>query len=390
MAAAADLPVAPGEEQRATPLELFFDLVFVFAMTQVTALLSKDLTWAGFGRAMLVLGLLWWAWSAYTWVINAQDPDATYVRLLLFTSMILAFIVALVLPHAFGEDSAVFAFAYAGVRLIHLGLYVDASRGGRAQWSAIAGFSAGALAGMALLIAGAEIEGTTRIVLWSLALAIDLAGPWLSRRRLRNLQPLGVSHFAERFSLFIIICLGESVVALGVGAEESTFDRYVAIGVATGLSITAAMWWTYFDYVAGAAEERLASISDAVSTARDAYSYLHFLLVAGIIVLAVGLKKAIGHEDLPLEDPARLALCGGVALYLVGHVAFRLRMIGTPSVEKTLAAAAIMVIYLLTSDVDAWIVKVLIVAVLALLIARESAVERALRDHLHHRVPAGG
>ena len=387
--AAADLPAAPGEEQRATPLELFFDLVFVFAMTEVTALLSKDLTWGGFGHAMLVLALLWWAWSAYTWVINAQDPDATYVRILLFTSMTLVFIVALVIPHAFGDDSVVFACAYAGVRLIHLGLYVDASRRGRAQWSAILGFSAGALAGMALLIIGAELEGAARIVLWSAALAIDLAGPWLSRRRLRGLQPLGVTHFAERFSLFIIICLGESIVALGVGAEQSNFDRYVAIGVATGVSISAALWWTYFDYVAGAAEEQLASSEDAVSTARDAYSYLHFLLVAGIIVCAVGLKKAIGHEDVPLAGPARLALCGGVALYLAGHVAFRLRMIGTPSVEKSLAAVAVMVIYLLTPDVDAWVVKVLVVAVLALLIARESAVERTLRDRLHHRLPDG-
>jgi low temperature requirement protein LtrA len=385
--AAADLPAAPGEEQRASPLELFFDLVFVFAMTQVTALLSTDLTWAGFGRAMLVLALLWWAWSAYTWVINAQDPDATYVRILLFTSMTLAFIVALVIPHAFGDDSVVFACAYAGVRLIHLALYVDASRRGRAQWSAILGFSAGALVGMALLIAGAELEGAARIVLWSLALAIDLAGPWLSRRRLRGLQPLGVTHFAERFSLFIIICLGESIVALGVGAERTEFDRYVAIGVATGLSISAGLWWTYFDYVAGAAEERLATIDDAVSTARDAYSYLHFLLVAGIIVCALGLKKAIGHEDVPLADPARLALCGGVALYLAGHVAFRLRMLGTPSVEKSVAALAVMAVYVATPDVDAWIVKTLIVAVLIVLIARESAIERALRDRLHHRLP---
>src|SRR4051812_46831306 len=389
MAAAADLPVAPGEEQRATPLELFFDLVFVFAMTQVTALLSKDLTWAGFGRAMLVLGLLWWAWSAYTWVVNAQDPDATYVRVLLFASMVLAFIVALVIPHAFGDDSAVFAWAYVGVRLIHLGLYVDASRGGRAQWSAIAGFSAGALAGMTLLVVGAEVEGSARIVLWSVALAIDLAGPWLSRRRMRNLQDLGVTHFAERFSLFIIICLGESIVALGVGAEDHEFDRWVAIGAATGLTITAALWWTYFDYVAGAAEERLASMHDSVSAARDAYSYLHFLLVAGIIVLAVGLKKAIGHEDQPLADPARLALCGGVALYLAGHIAFRVRMIGTPSVEKSAALVAVLAIYVATPAVDVWLVKVAIIAVLALLTARESAVERPLRDRLHHRPPAG-
>ena len=381
----ADLPAAPGEEQRATPLELFFDLVFVFAMTQVTALLSKDLSWAGFGRAMLVLGLLWWAWSAYTWVINAQDPDATYVRILIFASMTLAFIVALVIPHAFGDDSAVFAWAYVGVRLIHLGLYVDASRRGRARWSAIAGFSAGALAGMALLVAGAEIGGHARVPLWGLALAIDLAGPWLSRRRLRGLQALGVSHFAERFSLFIIICLGESIVALGVGAETSEFDRYVALGVATGVSLTAALWWTYFDYVAGAAEERLASIDDAVSTARDAYSYLHFLLIAGIIVLAVGLKKAIGHEDQPLDDAARLALCGGVALYLAGHVAFRLRMLGTLSVEKSLALVAVVVVHVATSDADAWVVTALLVGVLAVLIARENAVERALRDRLHHR-----
>ncbi|MBI5105972.1 MAG: low temperature requirement protein A [Solirubrobacterales bacterium] len=386
--AGAEAAVAPGEEQRASPLELFFDLVFVFAITQVTALVADDLTWAGFGRGMLVLALLWWAWSAYVWVVNAQDPDATHVRLLVFASMVLTFLVALTVPHAFGGDSATFAWCYAGVRLIHLVLYADASRRGRASWGAIAGFAVTTVVGMALLVVGAEVEGDARLVLWTVALALDVAGPWLTRRRLRGLQTVGVTHFAERFALFVIICLGESIVALGVGAQDVPIDRYVALGVATGIGISAALWWTYFDYVAGASEERLAEADDAVSLARDAYSYAHVVLVAGIIVLAVGLKKAIGHEADPLADAPRLALCGGVALYLAGHLAFRLRMIGTPSAEKAAAAVAVLLLYLVTGDVDAWVTSALVLAVLALLVARENVVERSLRDRLHHRTVA--
>src|SRR3954471_3201089 len=144
----------PGEERRTSNAELLWDLVFVFAVTQVTTLLSHDLSWAGFGRGMLVLALVWWAWSAFVWAANAQDTDSAALRAILFAAMGLIFIAGLAVPGAFGADATLFAITYAGVRFLHLGLYAHASRQGRASWAAIAGFAVTVTIGMALLVAG--------------------------------------------------------------------------------------------------------------------------------------------------------------------------------------------------------------------------------------------
>jgi low temperature requirement protein LtrA len=151
------------EERRTSPVELLWDLVFVFAVTQVTTLLSRDLSWAGLGRSLLVLALVWWAWSAYVWAANAQDTGSPVLRLCLLVAMVLIFVAGLSLPHAFDSEAPVFAAAYAGVRFLHLGLYADASRRGNASWSAIAGFGTTVVIGMALLVAGAVAGGGTRL-----------------------------------------------------------------------------------------------------------------------------------------------------------------------------------------------------------------------------------
>src|SRR5919199_1016783 len=247
------------EQRRTTPVELFWDLVFVFAITQVSTLLAGDLSWAGLGRAMLVLALVWWAWSAFVWMTNAHDPDAPHVRAALFGAMILTFLVALAVPGAWGDEATLFAVAYACVRFVHLALYVDAARRGNASLSAIAGFSVTVAIGMALLIAGSLAGEPIRAVLWVAAAAIDYAGPaWLTRERLAALQRVAVAHFAERYSLFIIICLGESVVAVGLGAEGLAVDGELAAGVVVALLVTVGLWGTYFHPVAPPDEERLA------------------------------------------------------------------------------------------------------------------------------------
>jgi low temperature requirement protein LtrA len=307
--------------------------VFVFAITQVTTLLWRDQTWRGFGRAMLVLALVWWAWSAFVWAANAQLADSPTLRASLLISSVAIFITGLSVPHAFGSEATLFAVSYAIVRFLHLALYADASRRGNASWSAIAGFALTVVIGMALLIAGSFATGAVRTTLWVLAAAIDYAGPaWLTRERLRGLQRVAVAHFAERYSLFVIICLGEPIVAIGVGALGPSAERpltgEIVVAVTLGLLITVAIWWTYFEGWAAAAEERLRVDDDPVLAAADGYSYLHLLIVAGIITFAVGVKVLTrGSVTAPLEDAARLALCGGVALYLVGHAAFALRMV---------------------------------------------------------------
>ena len=360
-------------ERRTSPVELLWDLVFVFAITQVTGLLAGDLTWAGFGRSMLVLALVWWAWSAFVWAANAQDTSSPTLRIALLFAMLLIFISGLAIPEAFGDEATLFAVTYAGVRLVHLALYADASRRGNASWAAIAGFAVTVVIGMALLIAGSFADDTLLIVLWTMALAIDYAGPaWLTRERLRGLQHVAVAHFAERYSLFVIICLGESIVAAGAGASHQALDARTVAAVALSLLMVIGLWWTYFDSFADTAEQRLRSHDDPVLAAADGYSYLHLVLVTGIIVFAVGIKVAIPNVSEPLENAARLCMCGGVALYLAGHAAFRLRMTGYLEVAKLLAAVAVMLIYFATPDAAAWITALCITVVLAALTIREA------------------
>jgi low temperature requirement protein LtrA len=387
---AIDAPIdaAPGpgleiaEERRTTPVELLWDLVFVFAVTQVTTLLWRDQTWAGFGRAMLVLALIWWAWSAFVWAANAQTAASPTLRACLLVSAISIFISGLSVPHAFGSEGTLFAVSYAIVRFLHLALYADASRKGNAAWSAIAGFALTVAIGMALLLAGSFVTGTLRIVLWVVAAAIDYAGPaWLTRQRLRGLQRVAVAHFAERYSLFVIICLGESIVAIGVGALGQKADQALSGGqvlaVALGLLITVGMWWTYFEGFAEAAAERLRHHRDPVLAAADAYSYLHLVIVAGIITFAVGVKVLTRDSvTAALPGPARLALCGGVALYLVGTSAFSLRLLGSLPHGQLIVAVALMALYAVGGSLPAWVVAGGVTLLLAALCASESGAVR--------------
>ena len=224
-------------ERRTSPLELLWDLVFVFAVTQVATLLSRNLSWAGFGRSMLVLALIWWAWSAFVWAANAQSASSPALRLCLLLATLFIFISGLAVPRAFLGEGTLFACTYAVVRFLHLGLYADASRKGNASWSAIAGFALTVTIGMTLLIGGSFVNGTPRALLWLAAVAIDYAGPaWLTRERLRGLQRVAVAHFAERYSLFVIICLGESIVAIGVGARTQPVSAVLVGSVSLGLA----------------------------------------------------------------------------------------------------------------------------------------------------------
>src|SRR4051794_7731550 len=285
------------EERRTTPVELLWDLVFVFAITQVTSLIAHDLSWANVGRGLLVLALVWWAWSAFVWATNASDPDSAVLRAVLLVATVLIFVCGLVLPRAWEDQAVLFVVAYAGVRFMHLGLYADVSRKGHASWSAIAGFGATVVAGMVLLLAGALVhDHALRALLWIAAAAIDYAGPaWLTRERLRGLQEVAVAHFSERYGLFIIICLGESIVASGLGAGDQDATPALIAAVVFAVATTIGLWWTYFDVAAGEAEDRLRGHDDPVLAAADSYSYLHLVIVAGVIVFAGGGEAGGGH-----------------------------------------------------------------------------------------------
>jgi low temperature requirement protein LtrA len=369
------------DERRTSPLELLWDLVFVFAITQVTALLSRDLSWAGLGRSMLVLALVWWAWSAFVWAVNAADDNSAVLRAVLLLGMLLILVAGLALPQAFSGYSTLFAVTYALVRFLHLALYAHASRQGNASWTAISGFAVTVVIGMALLIAGSFAHDGLRIAMWAVAAAIDYAGPaWLTRERLAGLQHVAVAHFAERYGLFVIICLGESIVAIGVGASGRPLDAALVAAIALGLLVTIALWWIYFDRFAAAAEAQLRKQQEPVLAASDAYSYLHLPIVAGIIVFAVGAKLLLHDADHTLSDAARLAMCGGVALYLVAHAAFQLRIAGELAWAKLVAAAALVVVFAATADVAGWGVAAVVSVLLAALCATEARVATAGED----------
>ena len=369
----------PLEERRTSSIELFWDLVFAFAVTQVATLLSRHLSWSGFAHAILILALVWWAWSAFVWAANAQENDSATLRLTLLVGSAFIFVSGLAIPYAFGSASLLFAVTYAVVRLLHLGLYADASRRGNAAWSAIAGFAVTVVIGMALLIVGAAVHGSARIVLWAIAVAIDYAGPaWLTRERLRGIQRVAVAHFAERYSLFVIICLGESIVAIGAGAVTVTARHHLSAElvavVALGLVAIAAMWWTYFDRFAELAQQRLRTHRDPVLAGADGYSYLHLVIVAGIIIFAAGVRLLVRAPAAVPDSGVRLALCAGVAVYLIGQVAFGLRLTGTIAYGRLAVAGALLILFAAGGGLSAVALSAAITGLLAVLCALERVV----------------
>src|SRR2546421_143887 len=281
-------------EDRVTPLELFFDLVFVLAITQCTALMAADTAWGGLGKGLLVLGLLWWAWVGYAWLTSVVDPEEGVVRIAIFAAMAALLVVALCVPHAFGDLAILFAAAYAAVRGAHIVLFTVASRDEPALRRSVVGLGASTALGAGLLLAGAFAGGSAQIVLWVLSLLLDMAGPYLFGSEGWKLIP---AHFAERHGLIVLIALGESIVAIGVGAGADV-DAGVVTAAVLGMAIAAGLWWLYFDVVALVAVRRLSHAAEGRERneiARDSFSYLHFPMVAGIVLLALGLKKTLAH-----------------------------------------------------------------------------------------------
>jgi low temperature requirement protein LtrA len=341
------------DEKRVGPLELFFDLVFVFALTQVTKLMSDDPTWEGLGQGMLVLAALWWAWGAYSWLTNYIAADEGKERLLMFAVMGAFLIAALAVPHAFDDDALVFAIAYAVARWLHIFIFAEANDDVDAGM-AIRRLARTAIPGPALLIvAGLVDEGTLRTVLWIVALAVDFSGPYVFG--VRGFR-ISAGHFAERFSLIVIIALGESIVAIGAGLSGE-LDAGIIVAAVLGLVIACSQWWAYFDVVAVASERRFRRVQgdELPRIARDSYSYMHLPMIAGIILIALGIKKTVGHVDEPLKTVPAVALFGGIALYYAGHIGFRLRNMGSLNRQRLAAALLSLALIPLAVEVDALI-----------------------------------
>jgi low temperature requirement protein LtrA len=375
-------------EQRATALELFYDLVFVFAVTQVSHHLLGDLSWRGAGESALLLLVVWWSWNYTTWVTNELDPESPVVRLLMIAIMLASLVMAAALPEAFGEEAGLFVGAYLAIQVgrhafLTFGAAgpgtIERERAGRIlAWFAFAG---------AFWVAGAIADGPARTVLWLVALGIDYGAPlalfWIPRRPFVGEAAWQVStaHFAERFSLFVIIALGESIVLTGAGISGKDLDLATVSAFAIAFLITAALWWLYFTYVVRIAERRLELAANRTRMARDAYTYLHVVFVAGIIVSAVGDELLIAHPSEPMSGPQRAALVAGPAIYLLAHALFRLRLTGTVSWRRLAGAAACAVAGVATARADGIVAGLLVFAILAGVIAAEqiAAARRARR-----------
>jgi low temperature requirement protein LtrA len=373
-------------EDRVTPLELFFDLVFVLAITQCTALMAANPTWAGLGKGLLVLALLWWAWVGYAWLTSVIDPEEGVVRFAIFGAMAALLVVALCVPQAFGDEALLFACSYGVVRAAQIALFTIASREEPGLRRSVNGLAGSTALGVGLLIAGAAAGGATQIVLWVLALALDMGGPYLFGSEGWMLVP---GHFAERHGLIVLIALGESIVAIGLGAGAGVDAGIVAAAV-LGTAAAAALWWLYFDIVALVAVRRLSNAAEGrerTEIARDSFSYLHFPMVAGIVLLALGLKKTLAHVEDPLKLVPAVALLGGPALYLLAHVAFRWRNVHRFNAPRLLCAIALLALIPVAVEIPALATLGIVVALLAGLIAYEAVHFAELRDRLRHGAP---
>jgi low temperature requirement protein LtrA len=313
-------------EQRVTPLELFFDLVVVFAITQVTQFMSHDLTWRGIGHGLLVLAAIWWAWTGYAWLTNALEPEEGQVRAGMFGAMAAMLVVALAVPGAFGADEVLFGVAYLLVLLLNLVLDAIAAKRDPDLRRALMGFAPMATIGAVGILVAGFVDGGAQTALWVVGLAVLYGAALIGRGKGWSVSP---AHFAERYGLIVIIALGESIIALGVGAAGFSLTAGIISAAVLGVVIVAALWWAYFDVVAVMSQRQLAQTSGAerARLARDYYSYLHLPMIAGIVLFALGLKTTIEHVDESLAAVPAVALCGGLALYFLTHVGLRLRLV---------------------------------------------------------------
>ncbi|MEV0299314.1 low temperature requirement protein A [Nocardia sp. NPDC050710] len=388
------------EDGSVTQLELFFDLVLVFAFTMVTALAAGETTAENMVRALLVLAVMWWVWIAYSWLGNVIKVDEGLTRLAMFAAMGGGLIAALTIPEAFRDmpggwfGPLVFAIAYMVVRLIHLGVFIIATSEDRQLQSQVTKWGLGSVAiGTTLLVIAATTEGTAQIALWIAAIAGDMLWTMFSGE---DWRVNSVSHFAERYGLIIIVALGESIVSIGIGVAGLPISWPIAVGSLLGLAVSGLLWWAYFDVAALSVEHELeqASGERQIKIARNCYTYWHFPMIVGIIGLSLGMKKVLyyvgdaSHHTLSdaLYGIPLFALYGGVVLYLIALVGFKHYATGNITVPRVVAAVALLALIPLACALPALAALTLLCAVLAAMIVWETTRYAQPREEIRHSV----
>jgi low temperature requirement protein LtrA len=369
-------------------LELFFDLVFVLAFTQCTALMVAQPSFQGIARGLMVLAVLWWSWAGFAWLTSVIDPEEGPIRIAMFGAMGALLVVALAVPDAFGDLGLMFAIAYGFVRVAHLVLFVLASQDAPDLRYSVTALAVSSLIGITLLTTASFLDGFAQGAMWALAILIDFGGPAIFGVAGWKLVP---AHFAERHGLIIILALGESIVVLGVGADVGTSAPVLTAAV-LGVALASALWWVYFDVVALVTERRLTRAAEGRernALARDSYSYLHFPMAAGIVLVAVGLENTLHHVDEPLSRVAAFALLGGVALYLLAHVALRLRNAHSVNWQRLGLAVVLVAAVPAVGDVPSLYTLAGVVALLWIMVAYETSSYGEERTLLRGRAAQG-
>jgi low temperature requirement protein LtrA len=397
-------PLIRQEQEHATvtPLELFFDLVFVFALTQVTAFMADELSWQGILRGALMLMLLWWAWTGYAWLANVASAEERPIMLAILTGMAAMFVLALCIPEAFDDlpgglqGPVVVALCYLIFRAMHLVMFMILSREDAGLRKQVLRFGLSVAASTALLLVASQFEGWQQTALWVLALLADYVGTALGGFRGWRLPSPG--HFSERHGLIIIVALGESIVAIGVGVAKEPISWVIIAASVLGLLLASALWWAYFDVSALLGEHALVAEPQETRAklARNAYSYAHVPLILGIVLVAFGWKEVLlyvsdsSHHSLtdPLPEVALAALVGGVVIYLLGHVIFKWLTVHTVSVVRLVAAGVLLVAIPLIIGLPALAQLAVVACVVACAMLVETVVfaesRRQIRTQLSH------
>jgi low temperature requirement protein LtrA len=370
--------------QRVSTLELFFDLVFVFTVTQLTAVITHDLSLQSLGQVMVMLALIWWMYAGYAWLTNSISTRGLRQRAILLGGMAGYLVLALAVPGAFHGSGLAFGVGYLIVVSVHSSLFIwTASAQSSRAFLGIAPYN---LFNALLVVVGGALGGTAQAVLWTLAAVLEWSTPWIANREAQGGFQIAAAHFVERHGLVVIVAVGESVVAVGIGAAGLAVDAELILVAVLGLLLSAGLWWAYFGADDDAQAEHALSSAPAERQpwiALEGFGCAHYGLLLGIVAVSVGIKKAIGHAYDPIGTAQALALGGGVALFLAADVSFR-HVLGLGRAAHRAVAA---VLALATIPLGTEVAAVAQLAALVVILAVALVGEGAARPRLNARTP---
>lgn len=360
------------ESARSDPLELFFDLIFVFAFTRIPAFISHHHTWTGVIRGIALLAVLWWAWVTYTWLLDTIPAESVLSqRVTILTATAIMFIAALAVPNAFSTTAVLFAVAYFLVRALHVGLtvYTTNVETRHRFFRLVPGF----LGGPALLVVAGFTAGRLQAMLWLVGIVLDYGVLWVGGVAKFEIH---VEHFVERYRDIVIIAFGESVLAMGFGivSGETILPLEVILAAFLGIVLVTTLAWLYFDYTSLAAEERFMEEEgyERGILARNAYAYLHLPIIAGAILVAFGLEEIVIRPSESLGLIPAVGLYGGSALYLLAHNAFRVHGTGIVNIARLLVVGITTLLLFVMAQVSALVAQAVLVGLLVGLVVFET------------------